>query len=110
MVQQAPPRDPISEGWMSRGAPVDYISRDTASCPRCQTDTVQDSYRTIMGRWGGFGSPWFVKLFLKRSSTVGKVGKRSMWRVCSQCGSMLPADAEARDAAGSAGSPDGFIH
>jgi hypothetical protein len=110
MQQQPPVRDPISEGWMQRGAPVDYLGRYSTFCPRCQQETVQDEYRTIMGNYAGFGSPWFVRPFLRRQSTRGKVGKRSVWTICSQCGSMLPVDEEARQFAAAMGQPNGFLH
>jgi hypothetical protein len=109
-VDQVPPRDPISEGWMNRGAAVDYVGRMERSCPRCGGATAQDEYMVILGRHFGLGAPYFVKPFLKRSSTKGKLGKRSNWFVCAQCGSMLPADAAAQEEAQGFGQPQGFIH
>lgn len=103
-------RDPISEGWVRTGAPVDYLGRYTGQCPRDQKQTTQDEYRVIMGGWAGFGSPWFVRPFLKKSSTRGKVGKRSVWTVCSECGSMLPVDEAAREVATALGQPKGLTH
>jgi hypothetical protein len=103
-------RDPISEGWLAKGAPVDYIGRTSGQCPSCNAETAQDEYRTIMGKFSGFGSPYFIRPFLKRSSTRGKVGKRSVWTVCSQCGSMLPGDGAAREFAAALGAPNGFLH
>ena len=108
-MQEASIRDPISEGWMAKGAPVDYIGRITAHCPSCGDETAQDEYRTIMGRYSGFGSPYFVRPFIKRSSTRGKVGRRSVWAVCSRCGSMLPVDQAAEEFAASIGIPGGFL-
>ena len=108
-MQEATVRDPISEGWMQKGAPVDYIGRTSGHCPSCVDETAQDEYRTIMGNFSGFGSPWFVRPFQKRSSTKGKVGKRSVWSVCSRCGSMLPVDEAAREFAAAFGVPGGFL-
>jgi hypothetical protein len=108
-MQDATVRDPISEGWMAKGAPVDYIGRTSSHCPSCDDTTEQDEYRTIMGKFTGFGSPYFVRPFLKRSSTRGKVGTRSVWSVCSRCGSMLPVDDAAREFAASLGIPSGFL-
>lgn len=109
-VAELPARDPISEGWMRRGAAVDYVGRMARACPRCETDTVQDEYRVIMGKSLGVGVPYFIKPFLKRSSTKGKVGKRSNWFVCAQCGSMLPADTAAQEEARALLQPNGLIH
>jgi hypothetical protein len=50
-MQQASVRDPISEGWMRTGAPVDYLRRLTVHCPRDQKQTTQAEYRVIMGGW-----------------------------------------------------------
>lgn len=109
-MSDTPRRDPISEGWMNRGAAVDYVARSTRECPRCQTATTQDEYKVIMGRAPGVGAPSFVKPFLKRSSTKGKIGTRSNWYVCSQCGSMIPADDIAKRQAAELGQPEGFFH
>lgn len=109
-MSQVPARDPISEGWMNKGAPVDYIGRTTRSCPRCQGETTQDEYKVILGRHGGVGAPYFIKPFLKRSSTKGKVGTKSNWFVCANCGSMLPGDDTARRQAAEFMQPEGFIH
>lgn len=109
-VAQVRARDPISEGWMRRGAPVDHVGRMVRSCPRCQNETTQDEYRVIMGKSLGVGVPYFVRPFMKRASTKGKVGKRSNWFVCAQCGSMLPADAAGQEEARAVGTPDGFLH
>lgn len=101
-------RDPIGEGWVARGAPIDLIASETRECPNCRETAVQDRYRVILGRWGGVGAPFFVKPFLRRSSTVGKVGTRSVWDFCQGCGGFIPVDDAARAQAVELGSPFGF--
>src|SRR5690554_1958521 len=81
-------RHPIDEGWFPRGTPIDHVAREKASCVSCDTDTTQDGYRVILGTHGGFGAPFFVKPFLKRQSTRGKLGLRSYWWSCTRCGSL----------------------
>ncbi len=103
------PRDPISEGWLQRHSAVDYLGRLEAQCPSCETTTTQDEYRVIMGRASGFGAPWFVQPFMRRTSTKGKLGTRSVWTICSRCGSMLPRDENAREYSVALHSPDGLI-
>lgn len=109
-VTQVPARDPISEGWMNRGAAVDHVGRMVRGCICCSTETTQDEYKVIMGKSLGVGVPYFVRPFMKRASTKGKMGKRSNWFVCAQCGSMLPADAAGQEAAQALGRPDGFLN
>lgn len=94
---------------MRKGAAVDHLGRYRAHCPRDEQETVQDEYRVIMGRSIGFGAPFFVRPFLKRQSTKGKVGARSVWTVCSECGAMLPVDETARNQAAGLGQPTGFL-
>ena len=109
-MSQVPARDPIGEGWMNRGAPVDHVGRVNRPCLKCKAETAQDEYKVILGRHGGVGAPFFAKPFLKRASTKGKVGTKSNWFVCASCGSMVPADDTARRQATEFGLPEGFVH
>jgi len=97
------PRDPISEGWFQRGTPLDHRGRVQRDCPVCSLETLQDEFVTILGHFTGVGAPYFVQPFLKRRSTAGKVGKRSSWFACTQCGSLFPGDGEAQAVAASRG-------
>lgn len=102
-------RDPITEGWFVRGTPLDHQRRFNGSCPVCKRDTPQDEYVAILGKFGGMGAPVFAQPFLKKRSTKGKVGSRSRWFSCSECGSLLPGDDEARKLAQAQGG-DLFTH
>ena len=102
--------DPISEGWLARGAPMDLIDSTSKTCPVCLGETEQDRYRVILGRYGGVGAPFFLKPFLRRSSTAGKVGRKSVWDLCVQCGSFLPHDSTAKEDAAALGLPNGFLN
>jgi hypothetical protein len=103
-------RDPITEGWLRRGAPMDYLGTHEGRCPRCDSVSLQDSYRVILGSWSGIGAPFFVRPFLRRSSTAGKIGAKSVWNLCQSCGSFLPLDADAANQAVELGLPAGFIN
>lgn len=102
--------DPISEGWIARGAPIDHLSTHTSECAVCGDQTTQDRYRVILGGWGGLGAPFFVRAFTRRSSTKGKIGKKSVWDFCLNCRSFLPHDDAARDEARGLGLPFGFTN
>ena len=103
-------RDPIAEGWLARGAPMDFISTSERDCPICVQRTRQDRYRVILGRYGGLGAPFFVRAFARSASTKGKIGRKSVWDFCTRCGSFLPYDDSAKEDAASLGMPNGFIN
>jgi hypothetical protein len=109
MQTQSRPRDPISEGWFQRGTPLDHRGRVQRPCPVCGSETAQDEYVAILGHFTGVGAPFFVQPFVKRRSTAGKVGKRSNWFACAQCGSLFPGDDVALAVAASRGG-DFFAH
>jgi hypothetical protein len=98
-------RDPIDEGWIARGAPMDLVSSELRACVRCGNITAHDRYRVILGRWVGVGAPVFLKPFLRRSSTAGKIGLRSVWDFCQGCGGFTPVDNAARGQAAELGMP-----
>lgn len=109
MLTDAAPRDPISEGWFVPGTPLDHERRLEAQCPVCGRQTTQDEYVAILGKFGGVGAPFFIQPFVKKRSTVGKIGRRSRWLSCTECGSLIPADEEARSVAAARGG-DLFAH
>lgn len=103
-----PSANPIDAGWMPRGSPVDHLGPGEEICPGCKTVRQGERYRVIMGRWFGFGAPYFVQPFLKRTSTAGKTGQTSNWWVCATCRAMVPQDDLARRQALELGSPNGL--
>lgn len=110
MTTEPAERHPIDEGWIKRGAPIDHIGRHVMACAPCgDVETLHDGYRVIFGGHTGLGAPAFVRPFLKRQSTRGKLGNRSQWWSCTSCGSLTPGDGEAVAVASRLGMPDGFI-
>lgn len=108
--QTRPERHPIDEEWLARGTPVDHIGREQRPCPSCEEDTIQDNYRAIVGGYVGVGMPRLLRGLAKRQSTAGKLGKKSLWFSCTQCGSLLAADQTAMAVAlGTVGVPLGFL-
>lgn len=104
-----PQPNPISEDYLVRGAPLDLLGSVEERCDTCERVAFQDRYRTIMRPIVGFGAPWFARPFIERSTTAGKVGKRSEWRFCRACTSFIPLDANAREFCAGIGVPEGFI-
>jgi len=101
-------RDPISEGWLPRMRQWICWSPRPLFCVRCDSEQQQDRYRVILGAYGGLGAPFFIKPFLRRSSTAGKIGQKSVWDFCQGCGSFVPVDDVARSEARDLGLPEGF--
>ena len=86
-----PKHNPIDIEWFVRGTPVDHIGTETRECRACGTKTTQECFRVIVGSPVGFGAPVFVKPFLKRSSTKGKIGgTRGELSQCTVCDSLWP--------------------
>jgi hypothetical protein len=86
-----PVLDPRDTRILTRRTPMDRLDRITRHCPECERDTAQDRFRIIMSSWVGFGVP------LLRKRTAGKTGTRAYCSVCSECGSLIPEDAVARE-------------
>jgi RNA polymerase subunit RPABC4/transcription elongation factor Spt4 len=88
------PIPPVPNHWgFVWRIPMDHVRRAKRACPQCKRETTQDQYRMISGRWVGAGAPWFLRPFLysRRSpSTSGKIGQRSLWYTCAECGSLMP--------------------
>jgi len=69
-----------------------------------------ERYRMILGGHFGFGSHAFIKPFLKRSSTKGKLGRRGTYAMCCKCHSLYPQDEGAEESLARAGFDiDGII-
>jgi len=91
-----PDVNPISAGWIPRGGTFDYIGASKIYCPACNGEKAAQRFRILLGG-GGFGAPVFISPFLKRRSTVGKVGgKRGVFAICTGCESLWPEDDGAR--------------
>lgn len=69
-----PAHNPIDLNWFPRGTPLDYLGTQSRMCTGCGKTTQQECFRVIVGSTIGFGAPFFVKPFLKKSSTAGKMG------------------------------------
>lgn len=104
-----PPINPIDAGWLPRSIPIDHLGTTTISCPVCDTNTKAETFRVIVGRHIGFGSPFFVAPFLKRRSTAGKLGTRAVFNQCCSCTSMFAGDEDARNWLFSNGLSDGVM-
>lgn len=89
-VKDTPVFDPVKQGVFPRSTPLTHAGRRTAPCPSCERNTLWDSYKAILGFHGGLQLPF------GRTSTAGKLGKRSHWAFCSECGTTAPLDEEAR--------------
>ena len=86
-----PKHNPIDIEWFVRGTPVDHIGTEKRECGACGTHTTHECFRVVFGSPVGFGAPVFVKPFLKRSSTKGKIGgTRGELSQCTVCDSLWP--------------------
>jgi hypothetical protein len=91
-----PRPNPLDSGLLPRGMPIDYIRTSKEYCFLCDTHTDQHLFKLVMANHIGFGTPWFVKPFLKRSSTRGKTGKRQHYSMCMVCETAWAADESTR--------------
>ena len=107
-----PEHNPIDFTWFARGAPIDHLGTKSFPCGGCQKDTTQEFFKIIAGSHVGFGAPFFVKPFTKKSSTVGKVGGvRGLVSQCTVCDSLWPADLDGSAALMKMGLPhDGILN
>ena len=76
--------------------PLDYLGQSLEKCMNCSYVTTLELYRMILGGYLGFGSPWFVKIFISRTTTLGKAGTKSLWKLCPLCHCLCPADPNAK--------------
>ena len=106
-----PAVNPIDSGWFRRGTPIDHLGTVTVDCRACGSKQRAERYKVILGSSGGLGAPVFVAPFLKRRSTVGKIGgSRGTFSQCTKCRSLWPDDDQARQALARNGSDvDGLV-
>jgi hypothetical protein len=87
--------NPIDSRWLPAGVPIDHEGSTHFQCLACGATTTAEHFVVILGRYGGFGAPFFAKPFMRRASTKGKVGNRSRFIQCCHCESLFPNDATA---------------
>lgn len=86
-----PAHNPIDTEWLTRGTPIDHIGTQNRDCPACGKTTTHECFHVIVGSPIGLGAPVFVKPFLKRSTTKGKIGgTRGDLSQCTACDSLWP--------------------
>lgn len=78
---------------------MDHLGSGDVWCPRCEKQglpAVQpgEAFRVICGSGFGFGTPYFVRPFLKHARTAGKAGKRGRMEQCSTCGNVYPDESD----------------
>ena len=102
--------NPIDSGLLPRGGAVNHLGSTTIECVACGGVERAERYRMILGAQFGFGSHAFIKPFLKRSSTKGKLGRRGTYAMCCKCHSLYPQDEGAEESLARAGfNIDGII-
>ena len=94
-----PEVNPIRSGCVPRGWPIDHIENRDIWCPNYEglgRDATQpgEAFRVICGSGFGFGTPSFVRPFLKRTSTTAKIGKRGLMEQCKTCENVYPDEAD----------------
>lgn len=88
-----PAVNPLSAGWVNKGAAFDHLGATTIDCAACGKQQTAERYRLLVGHKGGFGAPVYVKPFLKKASTAGKIGgTKGVFTQCTGCTSMWPED------------------
>lgn len=107
-----PAHNPIDAEWFARGIPIDYLGSKKLECRACGKTTVQEGFHVVVGSAIGFGAPVFVKPFLKRSSTKGKIGgTRGNISQCTMCDSLWPMDLDGSAVLMTFGfDADGIVH
>lgn len=107
-----PAHNPIDNEWLTRGTPIDHLGTLQRFCEACQKRTNQECYHVIVGSTLGFGAPYFVKPFLKRSTTKAKIGgTRGNIAQCTNCDSLWALDTSGSDVFLKLGlNPKGEIH
>lgn len=88
-----PAVNPIDAGCLPRGWPVDHLGHEDIWCPRCEGQGLAanqpgELFRVVCGSGFGFGTPWFVRPFLKHTRTAGKLGQRGRMEQCATCESV----------------------
>jgi hypothetical protein len=109
-IVSLPKINPIDSGYVARGVAVDHLGSTRILCSACGGDQKAERYRMIIGAQFGFGSPFFVKQFQKRSTTKGKLGKRGVYAQCCNCASLWAEDQGARESLERIGeNPEGIV-
>lgn len=88
-----PSVNPLSAGWVNKGAAFDHLGSSSIDCAACGTQHRAERYRLLIGHKGGFGAPVYFKPFMKKASTAGKFGgTKGVFAQCTGCTSMWPED------------------
>jgi hypothetical protein len=106
-----PAHNPIDAEWLVKGVPIDHLGTIRMICECCGKETAQEQFRLVVGEVIGLGTPFFIRPFMKRQSTKGKLGGvRGLITQCTVCDSLWPFDASGRAVLGAAGLiPKGMI-
>ena len=106
-----PLHNPIDFGWFVKGIAIDHTGTVTAYCECCGDTGAQEQFKVVVGEKLGFGTPVFVRPFVKRQSTKGKIGGvRGMIMQCTTCDSLWPFDDSGRELLDAVGFiPDGMV-
>ncbi len=83
----AAPIDPRDVGHWPKGVPTSHLGRQNQECSECEMATPHDMWAAILGVNVGFKLP-----IGRKQSTAGKLGRRSQWATCSQCGDLSAID------------------
>ena len=106
-----PLHNPIDFGWLVKGVPIDHTGTISAYCECCGSSTTQEQFKLVVGEILGFGTPVFIRPFVKRQSTRGKVGgTKGLIMQCTTCDSIWPFDNSGREVLDAAGLlPGGMV-
>ena len=106
-----PLHNPIDFGWFVKGVALDHTGTVHAYCECCGDTRTQEQFKLLVGEKLGFGTPVFVRPFMKRQSTKGKIGGvRGLIMQCTTCDSLWPYDDSGREVLGAGGLvPDGMV-
>lgn len=106
-----PIHNPIDFEWFVKGVPIDHTGTVNAYCKCCGVSRTQEQFKLLVGEKIGFGTPVFIRPFMKRQSTKGKIGGvRGLIMQCTTCDSLWPYDESGREVLGAAGLiPNGMV-
>jgi len=106
-----PEHNPIDFQWFVKGIPIDHTGTVNAYCECCGVSRTQEQFKLLVGEKIGFGTPVFIRPFMKRQSTKGKIGGiRGLIMQCTTCDSLWPYDDSGREVLGAAGLiPNGMV-
>ena len=105
-----PACNPIDYGWFAKGAAIDHLGSVNFLCKVCDESTSHEKFLIAVGSPIGFGTPVFVRPFLKHTSTRGKIGgKRGHVVQCKKCNSLWSFDKDGAEALAKGGLPSELI-